>query len=176
VNHAQPPDRSVTPLRIIAGAMVAGLVGTSAVFAGLVWAGAGPGTTPQLIAPLAGVVALAAVASVALGAAVTQGIAANARRMYLDPPTDDADATADAIEAAYAKASVIALALAEGVGLLGAVAGFVTGSPWFFVAPGAAVVAMGVFWPTPAKQQALLDRVTAPMTEAERRLRDPDAG
>jgi hypothetical protein len=155
--------------RLIAGALLVGLLTASVVLAGLAFAQVVPASR-AVIAPMAGFVALAFPTSVLVGIAVRSSMLQQARLSWLRDGGEDSGDSLDRFEEAYARASTLQSATLEGFGLLGAVSALVTGELLFLVAPAVAVVAIGVVFPTRAKFRVLLDRLTKPADERELRL------
>lgn len=156
-------------VQIIGIAVVSGLIMISAVLGGLAYANV---TQPQpaLLAPLAGVVALAFPVCVLAGIAIKSSIYQQARLAWLRENQDAASNPVEHFENAYTRAALLQMALLEGMGVLGAVCAFVTGEVLFLAAPLAGVVGMGLVFPSEGKFRGMIEQLSRPPEERELRL------
>lgn len=156
-------------VQIIGIALASGLIMISAVLGGFAFANV---TQPQpaLLAPLAGVVALALPVSVLAGIAIKSSIYQQARLAWLRQNKDAANNPVEHFENAYTMAALLQMAMLEGLGVLGAACVLITGEMLFLAAPLAAIVGMGLVFPSEGKFQGMIDQLSRPPEERELRL------
>ena len=156
-------------MQIVCGALIAGLLTMAVVMGGLAYAKIGT-TTPGLLPPMAGMVALAFPASVLLGIAVKSSIYQQARLVWLRETEAESRESIVRFEDSYSRATLVQSATIEGFGLLGCVGALVTGELLFLIAPAMAIIGLGLVFPSESKFRALTDHLTRPPDERELRL------
>lgn len=155
MEHKEPAR--LPALKLIAFALIAGVLIFSGIAAYMTLSAAGPAQSKSA-SLLALITAALALTSIPFAFAAGPALTAAARAQW--PARRDDPRAGDWLLNQFAILTIMRLAMIEAVGLLGAVGLLLTGQWLFLAAPAAAVILMTLFIPTQDKARAFITRVT----------------